>query len=186
MWMRVCVSLCVCPMVSFMSLIRLALFTGLFYNTDISHTMVAVCVNVILLSICPSSNLKTRAYEKEISEVLWTKIIEQLKGKRGKHKPEETQGPSHPSEDTDLIKMAAEWWHDGQHWLKALGCMTRNPGCVCTFVWESCFYLVHLPPQSIPYIVNITQALWSKNTKHLDRFCRWKPPHIQQKQIEMA
>lgn len=33
--MRVCVSLCVCPMVSFMSLIRLALFTGLFYNTDV-------------------------------------------------------------------------------------------------------------------------------------------------------
>lgn len=111
-----------------------------------SHTMVAVCVNVILLSIWPSSNLKTRAYEKKISEVLWTKRIEQLKGREGNQ-------ISLPF--TDLIKMAAEWWHDGQHWLKALGCMTReNPGCVCvcTFVRESCFYLVHLLPQSIPYI----------------------------------
>lgn len=122
----------------------------------ISHTMVAVCVNVILLSICPSSNLKMRAYEKEISEVLWTKRIEQLKWEGGKHKPEETRGPSHPSEDIDLIKMAAEGWHDGQHWLKALGCMTReNPECVCVSLWENPAFI------SFTFPLNLSLTLWT-------------------------
>lgn len=138
-----------------MSLIPLALFTGLFYKTDawvyFTHHDSHVCVNVILLSIWPSSNLKTRAYEREISEVLWTKRIEQSirGGGRETHKPEETGGPSHPGEDTDLIKMAAEWWHDGQHWLKALRCMTRkNPGCEGILLLSRSLS----PSISIPYI----------------------------------